>query len=206
MRKTATLSNGVDGLVQPASGDALRYTIVLQNGGNGPATALHVTDLPSPKEELVYGSTATLQGGVVTSSNHPDDTNIAARFSSIALKVAATACYAYLTGELEAEELVNQGSAVLLGYTDLRGDPKARKKIEQRRRDSILTSAEPCRFARVFQVKRSDRGEKALINTYEDSELWVPARITNASTGPYSKVRIHAAVSRRPSPSLTVWR
>jgi uncharacterized repeat protein (TIGR01451 family) len=73
--KTAALQGDADGDGIADPGDTIRYTIVIQNSGDGNALGVSFDDTPDPNTNLVNGSVTTTLG-TVTSGNMAGDTTV----------------------------------------------------------------------------------------------------------------------------------
>jgi uncharacterized repeat protein (TIGR01451 family) len=74
--KTDALQQDVDGDGNADPGDTIRYTVVLENSGNGNALNVFFDDTPDPNTALVNGSVTTTLG-TVTTGNTAGDTSVA---------------------------------------------------------------------------------------------------------------------------------
>ena len=72
--KTGALQSDGDVSGDVSPGDVLRYTLVLENRGAAPATALRITDVPDPNSVLDVGSVTTTSGTVVAGNGAGDTT------------------------------------------------------------------------------------------------------------------------------------
>ena len=86
------LHDDADGDQAFSPGDTIRYTIVVSNTGNGPASAVTVTSVPDPLTEPVIGSVTTIQGSV-TSGNQAGDTSIGVEIGMLATSATVTLTY-----------------------------------------------------------------------------------------------------------------
>jgi LPXTG-site transpeptidase (sortase) family protein len=73
--KSDSLYADNDGSGVPSAGDALQYTITVENNGGSAATDVVFGDTPGADTSLVVGSVTTTQG-IITSGNSPGDTSV----------------------------------------------------------------------------------------------------------------------------------
>ncbi len=108
--KTAALQGDNDSSGSITAGDTLRYTLVLENIGAGPATALVVDDTPDANSELIAG-TVTSSAGVVSIGNTGGDTTVQVSVPTLAVGETVTITYdTVINNPLPAgvESVVNQ--------------------------------------------------------------------------------------------------
>jgi uncharacterized repeat protein (TIGR01451 family)/fimbrial isopeptide formation D2 family protein len=99
---------GSDGGANP--GDTLRYTLTIENTGDGDATQVILTDIPDPNGSLVVGSVNTSLGSV-TVGNTAGDTTVEVNVGTLASMTSVTITYDVVVDNPLAagvEQLVNQ--------------------------------------------------------------------------------------------------
>ena len=105
-QKTDDLARDADGDGAPSPGDTLRYTIVVRNTGNGPATGVALNDTPDSNTTLVAGSVTTTLG-TVTRGNTAGDRSVGVDIGGLPSGGSATVTFQVVVND-PLPETVNQ--------------------------------------------------------------------------------------------------
>jgi uncharacterized repeat protein (TIGR01451 family) len=117
---------GGDGSGAVRSGDTLRYTITITNGGTGSALDLVFTDTPDANTTLVPGSVTT-SAGSVTTGNAPGATSLSVAVGTLTAGTSATVTFDVTVddGLVEVESISNQGLVTGSNVSDVPTDDPA---------------------------------------------------------------------------------
>jgi len=92
LAKTAALQVDADGSGSISPGDTLRYKLLLENTGAGPATDIVIDDAPDANSTLVTGSVTTTAGTVDT-GNASGDTTVQVAIGTLGAGASETVTY-----------------------------------------------------------------------------------------------------------------
>ena len=91
--KSASLIADNDGSGTVSPGDVIRYTITVNNTGNGDATQVSVNDFPDGNGIFMVGSVTATPPGVVLTGNTAGDITVEAIFTTVSAGGSATVTY-----------------------------------------------------------------------------------------------------------------
>jgi uncharacterized repeat protein (TIGR01451 family) len=136
MKTTKTDSSS--GAVNP--GDIIKYTVIVKNDGNGPATGVMFTDTPDMNTTLVIGSVTT-NGGFVTKGN------IAGNIVEVNIGTVAPHSQVTITFDvtinkpLWVSQITNQGSVNGANFSSLKTDDSTTAQLNDPTLTEINSSA-----------------------------------------------------------------